>query len=101
MSLANLPPGQGGRQSADAAISGNVRESEIETLRSGSGMDTRGSDRESDATSVLLYGLPAENEETATHELEHDLHSRAGNRGRNCLDFGKDGGIRARVDGNA
>jgi hypothetical protein len=47
----------------------NVRESEVEILRGGSERDTRGNDRESDATSVLLNGFPADNEETVTMNL--------------------------------
>ena len=44
----------------------NVRESEVETLRSGSGRDTRGNDREADSTSVLLYGSYADSREIWT-----------------------------------
>lgn len=47
----------------------NVRESEVETLRSGSGRDTRGNDRESDSTIVLLYGSYADDEATMTMNL--------------------------------
>jgi hypothetical protein len=46
-----------------------IRESEVENLRSGSEMDTRGNNRESDSTSVLLYGFPADNEETMIMNL--------------------------------
>jgi hypothetical protein len=47
----------------------NLRVSEVKTLRSGSGRDTRGNDRESDSTSVLLCGFPADDEETMIMNL--------------------------------